>query len=739
MKNLILIRDFFPFRLISAHVKYNFFGLIYWVVLFGIAGGQLGSFFGVPFLFYAPEFLGEVSFMSFYLLGISIGGFIMMFNAYSYSKLGPRFPFLLVVSTPFFRFFINNSLIPLSFTLFYIWNTSFFLSEEELYTSASIFMFMLGFLAGILTFIVLSMTYFFQIRRNKDVDDDLENDSNQGPFISFQGKRNEKWFNYFRLETKRPIFYLGKRFKIYRSRPTSHLDREVVEQIYAENRIYVFLFEFTTLIAFIGMGFFKDVKYFDIPAAMSIVTLMSILNLIFNTLKTWFHRWAYFFIIVGFSTATYLSIHSHFFQYDSFFLGFNYDKEQRTPYAISSIKKGYNDTLGIEKSLQEAIDMLDQWKAKQADEKPKLILVNSSGGGSRSALWTFEVLKELDRRSQNEFSNATHLIAGASGGMIGAAFYRQLILEEKLGEIESRLANRYSSLIASDFLNKLSFSFSTSDIFVRAQQFEYDDYSYTLERGIAFEEQLNEKLENKLNRKLAYYTPYEQDASIPRMLFSPIVVEDGRRMLIGSNSFQYLLRKSELDNFEFIDIYNFFQNQKISDLRFTSVLRANATFPYIMPMITLPTEPKVHLMDAGIRDNFGGKLTFQFIQALKTWIKENTSGVVIVEIRDTKRILNDEVFEKTSLLDKIFLPMSNLNVNFTRHQDYDIELMYGLLKEAVSFPLDIISFNLTLERKKRVSLSWRLTEREKNTVKEALFEEENLGSFSKLSKLMYWQ
>ena len=68
MKNLTLIRDFFPFRLLSAHVKYNFFGLIYWVLLFGIVSGNLASFFGVPFLFYAPEYHGQLSFFSFFLL-----------------------------------------------------------------------------------------------------------------------------------------------------------------------------------------------------------------------------------------------------------------------------------------------------------------------------------------------------------------------------------------------------------------------------------------------------------------------------------------------------------------------------------------------------------------------------------------------------------------------------------------------------------------------------------------------
>ena len=111
LSRILLIRDFFPIRLLIAHLKYNFFGLIFWVLLFAVVTESLGSFFGVPFLFYSPEYLGEVNIWGFMLLGFSFGGFTMAFNTYSYAKLSPRFPFLVVVSTPFFRFCINNSIL----------------------------------------------------------------------------------------------------------------------------------------------------------------------------------------------------------------------------------------------------------------------------------------------------------------------------------------------------------------------------------------------------------------------------------------------------------------------------------------------------------------------------------------------------------------------------------------------------------------------------------------------------
>jgi hypothetical protein len=65
LRKILLIRDFFPIRLIIAHLKYNFFGLIFWAMLFAIITESLGSFFGVPFLFFSPEYQGEVSVWSF--------------------------------------------------------------------------------------------------------------------------------------------------------------------------------------------------------------------------------------------------------------------------------------------------------------------------------------------------------------------------------------------------------------------------------------------------------------------------------------------------------------------------------------------------------------------------------------------------------------------------------------------------------------------------------------------------
>ena len=730
----MLIRDFFPFRLLSAHVKYNFFGLIYWVLLFGIVTGNLASFFGVPFLFYAPEYHGQLSFFSFFLLGIALGGFFMTFQAYSYAKLGPRFPFLLVVSTPFFKFILNNSILPISFLIYFTYKTCTFLANEELLEFGEIFNKIFGLYTGITSFTLIALLYFFRIRRNVDINDD-EPDVSTPPFQNFKRQHN-KWYNYFRVEPKNPIYYIGRKMRIYKSRSTGHLDIEVVEQIYAENRINVFLFECITLFAFLGMGFFRDYEFLEMPAAMSIVTLLSLINMFFNALATWFHRWAYFVIVAGFTLAIYLSLNSSFFQYNSYLLGLDYANNLRQAYSIAALKEHYRDSTGRRLSENNLLVILNNWKGRQNSAKPKLVIIATSGGGSRSTFWTFEVMKHCDLQLNNEFSKKVQLITGASGGMMGAAFYRSLLLQDAQNRKISRFEDRYKKAISSDFLNKLSFSISSSDIFMRLKSFNYKGKSYPLERGIAFEEQLNKNLEYVFDKPLSYYEYFEKQAQIPLMIFSPIIVEDGRRCLTSSQSLQCLLPNTQDANYEFLDYRSFFKKQDVTKVRFTSVIRANASFPYIMPMISLPTEPEMHLMDAGIRDNYGIKTSLLYLHHFKNWILENTSGVVIVEVRDTKRILDDERFQPLSLLDKLILPFSNLNVNFTKHQDYDIELMENLFRGNLPFTLDRVTFNLTSESKKRVSLSWTLTNKEKRMVSDALYDSYNKESMRKLKALL---
>ncbi len=736
LKKLILVRDFFPFRLLSAHLKYNFFGLIYWAILFLIVTESLGHAFGVPFLFFSPEYLGRVSFWSFLFLGFSIGGFTMAFNAYSYAKIGPRFPFLIVVSTPFLRFCINNALIPIAFTILYLIKMVKFQANEELASNAQILNYTISYLIGFLFFLALSLLYFFPLRRNRDQNDD-EDESSNNPISSVTNK-GVKWYNYFRSESKRPIYYVGKKFKIYKSRSIQHLDQELIEQIYGQNRINAFIFEALTLVAFLGMGFFRNYSVLEMPSAMSIVTLLTIVSMLFSAFISWFHRWAYPIIIGIILSMSYLSTVSPLFKYTSYAFGLDYSKENKTPYTVRKIAENGLDSLDLKDSREDIQLTLNNWKEKQVVKKPKLLILNTSGGGSRSALWTFIVLSKCDEETQNKLSDRLQLIAGASGGMVGAAYYREVVLREKLNKIKRRNSTVFKKRLGKDLLNKVAFSASTSDMLMRYKSFEYNGHKYTQERGAAFEAHLHQNLKDYLEHPLGYYQPFEMTGQIPIMIFSPTIINDGRRLLISSQNLSFMVRQQKGNSaFENLDYQTFFKINNPQSIRFSTVLRANASFPFIMPMITLPTKPEIQLMDAGIRDNYGGKVTVDYLFALSQWIKENTSGVIIVETRDTKRILNDESYNDISLMDKITLPFGNMITNFTRTQDFDQEQLMKLCSKSFDFPVDVVTFNLREKSKDRISLSWHLTKREKQKIEKAFKSKENQKALEKLKSLLF--
>ena len=621
------------------------------------------------------------------------------------------------------------------FIIFYLIKMAKFQVTEELASSSDIFQYITAFIIGFLIFIALSILYFFPLRRNKDQNDD-EEESSQNPVSSVTVK-GAKWYNYFRSESKRPIYYIGRKFKIYKSRSIQHLDQELIEQIYGQNRINAFIFEAITLVAFLGMGFFRNYSFFEMPAAVSIVTLLTIISMLFSTLMSWFHRWAYP-ILVGLILAmTYLSTVTPFFKYTSYAIGLDYIKEKRTDYTVENISKNGLDSTDYNNSKIGIYKMLENWRSNQGIKKPKLVIVNTSGGGSRSALWTLVVLSNCDQALQNKLSSRLQLIAGASGGMIGAAYYRELVLREKMNQISSRFAQEYKANISKDLLNKLSFSASTNDMLIRYKRVEYNGHSYTLERGAAFEAHLHQNLNNFLEHPLGYYQSVEQKGKIPLMIFSPTVINDGRRLWVSSQNLSYIVSKRDGNSaYENIDYQTFFKGNDPNSIRFSSVLRASATFPLVMPMITMPTKPEIQLMDAGIRDNYGGKVSVDYLFAMSDWIKKNTSGVIIVETRDTKRILNDESYNDISLMDKITLPFGNMITNFTRTQDFDQEQLMKLCSKSFEFPVDIVTFNLRERSKDRISLSWHLTKREKKKIANAFYSQENQAMLTKLKKLL---
>ena len=734
-----VLRAFFPVQILFGHLKYNLISLFYWSFLFLIVSESFGRAFGIPILFFSPEYLGEVSIWSFGLLGFAIGGFTMAFNTYSYIKLGPRYPFLATVSRPFFKFCINNTLVPTLFILLYLKKMTTFQLEQEFATGTEVATYVAGFLGGFCGFMLLSIFYFFPTTREKGERLPPEESSNNP--IKSVTRSKEKWYNYFRTEKEQHYYYIGKHLRIYQSRSTKHLDRAIIENVFAQNRINASIFEIITITAFIISGQFIDYSAFEFPAATSVVLLLTILHMIFSALMSWFHRWTYPILFLTIYLLNYLSLNTPFFNYTNFAYGLNYDKTELQKYNLREIQRNYLNQKHYDRSRDNMDQILFNWKKKTGEEKPKLIVLTTSGGGSRSALWTFTVLQYCDKYLQDDLSLHLNMITGASGGMVGAAYYRELLNLKNQGKIKDLQNESYTDNLGKDLLNKLSFSASAKDLFYRFQKFSYNGHRYPVDRGYAFEQQLNENTRGVLDHPLGYYALPEKRAEIPLMILTPTIVNDGRRLYISSQSLRFMTETQPVNSeihtsFENIDYQTFFEENDPQDLRFTSALRTSATFPFIMPMVTLPTSPEMQLMDAGLRDNYGIKTALNYLYANQEWIKENTSGVILLSIRDTKKLLKNEYYHHISLTDKLTLPFGNMYNNFPRTQDFDQEQYLKMALTSFSVPVNLVTFNLRENQKDKISLSWHLTQQEKNKIKNALNSRRNQKALKKLQGLL---
>lgn len=101
------------------------------------------------------------------------------------------------------------------------------------------------------------------------------------------------------------------------------------------------------------------------------------------------------------------------------------------------------------------------------------------------------VLQELDSLTNGRIMDNVFLINGASGGMIGATYFRELYRQRAAGAVINLRDPKYVDDIASDLLNPLFSSFVARDLLAPAQKFSINGFKYVKDRGYAFEEKLN--------------------------------------------------------------------------------------------------------------------------------------------------------------------------------------------------------------------------------------------------------
>jgi hypothetical protein len=720
----------FPIQLVMLHLKKFQVLLIFWFIMFSTINGTFMKSFGADSLYLAPEYLGDVNPLAAGFVGMAIGIFIMSWNITTFILFSRHFRFLATTSNPFLKYCINNGVIPLLFLIFYFIRAVDFDTHKELMTGGEILLLAIGFLTGLSVIIALSLFYFF--RADKTIIRRLTPVISNPQLFKAQFKKTETRLNQSRLI--KVDWYLNAIFKVKKVRDVSHYSREFIETIFGRHHFAAVLSIFIAFIFLIVMGFWLDHPLFQLPAASGITVFFAILIAVSGAFSYFLQSWSIPFLILLFIVTNILYRYNIIDPSNKAY-GLNYmNKDERPEYSRDTLVE-LCSAQRIERDKQNMIGILNAWKEKQQEEKPLMYIITVSGGGNRSAAFTMNVLQRLDSVSRGELMKKTVLITGASGGMLGASYFRELYRKKNAG-MPINLQNRqYVEDISNDLLNPLFTSLVARDLASPAQRFKVGNYEYIKDRGYAFEQKLNENTRGMLDNQLRSWVDDEKNARIPLMLFNSVVTRDGRKMIISTQPVSFLMKPVHDTNStamdpDAIDYGALFRKQDPMNLRMLTALRMNATFPYVLPNVWLPSKPVIDVMDAGLRDNFGQETAIRFMQVFEQWIRDNTSGIVFLHIRDRKAGGWEYPFESNNITEVVTKPMLLLQYNWYKMQEYNQNDLLSLSQSLMGNYFHKLSFIYTPEKEDaRAVLNFHLSKREKLDIAHALESEYNKNVF----------
>ncbi len=669
------------------------------------------------------------------MVGLGLGAFVLIWNITSYILNSHRFPFLATFERPFTRYCINNSLIPLFFSIIYNIELVHFQIVFELNSWYHIVLNLLGFFTGGIMMLVISFS--------KSLNSHYRSEAH---LQKIKHNPMKRWtFNQPADHRKLRVDYLFiYPWRIRRVREVDHYDEDKLLTVFKQHHRNALVLELIALEVIILLGFLMDYPLFRVPTAASIFLLMSILvapiGAFAHYLKTWGTP-VFIVLILLFN----MMLHFDFMNHKNKAFGLNYTTEHRMAYNLSTIESK-SDESTFNRDKQHEIISLNNWKQKviKSDStKPTLVLINCSGGGLRATVWTFYVMQVLDSLTHDKFLNHSKLISGASGGTVGAAYYRELFLEKQNGKKIDLSKNEYLDNVSRDMLNAVSFSFVVNDLLIPWQRFRVGENQYRKDRGYMWEEQLNENTNGVLDKSITDYADAEKLGLIPMMVFTPTIIDDGRKLNVAAQPVAYLDRpsnfadeKKELKT-DAIDLQNFFSQQDAAQLQFTTAIRMNATFPYIMPNVFLPTTPEIQTMDAGLRDNFGLETSMRYLDVFKEWINENVGDVIIVQMRDMKKNIAPKVSLHQSLMSKLFDPINSIYANWSDFQDFHFDEQINSSAYWLKPDLHILTFEYTpSETNSAASMTWHLTTKEKLDVVNAINNSHNQNELKKIISLL---
>src|SRR5436190_15876821 len=277
-----------PLQLLFLHFRKYQVLILFWVLMFSVTNSGFMKSFGADALFLAPEYLGNVNSISAAIMGMAIGVYIMCWNITTFILFSRHFTFLAATQYPFLKYCINNSVIPLTFLVFYLIRAYQFAHYKELISNIEIVFLTVGFMAGLL--LILSISFFYFFRADRTIFRKLQ--------PAFKSAKNVIY--HFQPDPhpasiKSLIYsewFLDSFFRIRKCRDVSHYSKELMEKIFKQHH---FAAVFSLLIAYVFLiliGFFLDSRFFQLPAGASITLFCAILIGVCGAVVYFFQSWS---------------------------------------------------------------------------------------------------------------------------------------------------------------------------------------------------------------------------------------------------------------------------------------------------------------------------------------------------------------------------------------------------------------------------------------------------------------
>jgi len=706
--------------------------LAFWGVLFAMVGGFMFESIGIPYLFEMPEYLGEVSFLSYFIMGVLLGFFVMAYHITSYIFYSYRYTFLATLTRPLYRFSINNSVIPIFFYGFYGIVMGRALLADG-YSLGVILLFELAVIMGSVLSIMLTYTYFFSIiKKPSGQTVEIKMPKPFRNIIHKESKINES------AEDQIVSTYLRNFMSIRLARFSGHYEDKERLKTLQQHHAHAAMYFIALLGLLVLLSLFSDYSAFMIPAGASIVLILTTYLMIFGALYSWLKTWTISVLILLTVALNYFS-GLHALQRTHEAAGLDYESTP-LPYTYEALDAMTTDSI-LELDKKEMLAILNAWKKRQSSAKPKLVIFNSSGGGMRSSLFTMATMQYLDSLTAGKFQQNLFLVAGSSGGMIGASYYRELHLQRDKGKLLGINNKSYYDLLGTDVLNAVGFTLAVNDLFIPLRSLKKGGFKYRFSRGNAWDFRFNQNTDFILEKPFIAYRDLEKSGQIPLMVLAPSIINNGQRLIISPVGLSFLThyrndyQNRSTDLYDGVEYARFFKSRQGDSLSFVTALRLSATFPYITPMVTLPTEPSMEAVDAGARDNDGLLLTIRFLHNFKDWIAENTSGVVIVQSL-AARPLEAEIKQNPykTFVQSLVKPVGAMVKSFGTMQGFTRAEILNYADDWVDFPLEVVQFDL-LTKDNEISLSWHLTEKEKLNIYKAVRSERFDDEYEKLIQI----